>query len=988
MTSAWVRLWLPIFLLVFTIVNLELVAEYWLETRARETDQAMVLETVDALGARLEVLLGQQIYTSKAVASHVAFSPDLTQEEFAAYVESFIPSDSGVSLVAAARAPDLTLTRIYPLAGNEAGLGRSIRKHLKKEQAMHAGGGHKKPGDIVFAGPIKLMQGDVGFVARAPAFFAQRNPQGERVLWGLIAAFIPAKTLYREAGLTADSLGIDLALRKPATGQQTGKVFFGQSDLFESEANALIRPIKFGRDTWEIAAVPKTGWGGENLSALWFIRGVACFIGLLSCLGVIYRYRLHLKQQFAEQNFQGLFEASSDAIFIHDADTLNFIDVNRATEIHLGYSKAELLGQNLGLICSPECPVDTEAVSKTLEKDGKIVFETEHKRKDGALVEVEISAKQVQRADGAVVISAARDISERKKAEAALLRSQQDLINAIESINEGFALWGADGRLRLFNQRYIELSPYMKEIIKVGVSFESVLGYVFDQGLVTTDVGRDEWIAMRVRDHEAPTGPYELRAADGRYIKISEYSTPDGGCVGIYEDITELKRATEHIHYRAYFDVLTGLPNRENFLGKLSETLSVVKRTQQICALLFIDLDRFKHINDTLGHAIGDKLLREVALRLRTAVRETDFVARFAGDEFVVLLRYIEAPINGMRIAQNLLTKLGAPYELDGKEVYCSASIGIALAPNDTVEAETYLKYADLAMYQVKTGGGNAYRFFTNNMTKSTERFVAIEKDLWQSIKEQQCLLNYQPVFDLQQNTLTSVEALVRWQHPEFGLLQPDEFIPIAEETAFIDELGRWVIGDATATTINWHSQDRNKPLNVAVNVSSRQFWGQFDVQFVRDTIAAAGFPTDRLIVEITESLVLGEEQRIVKVLEELRAIGVGISIDDFGTGYSAISYLKRLPVTALKIDKSFIKDIERSLDDALLVESIIAMAKALRVKVCAEGIETESQRKMLRDMGCDFGQGMWFGEPLSAEEFRHRFLASNVVALRDRMTD
>ncbi|MEM7468716.1 MAG: bifunctional diguanylate cyclase/phosphodiesterase, partial [Pseudomonadota bacterium] len=367
---------------------------------------------------------------------------------------------------------------------------------------------------------------------------------------------------------------------------------------------------------------------------------------------------------------------------------------------------------------------------------------------------------------------------------------------------------------------------------------------------------------------------------------------------------------------------------------------------------------------------------------------ETDYVARFAGDEFVVLLRYIDAPINALRIAQNLLTKLGTPYELDGQEVYCSASIGIALAPNDTVEAEAYLRYADLAMYQAKAGGGNTYRFFTSNMTERAERFVTIEKDLRAAVKEHQCLLNYQPVFDLQTNKLSSVEALVRWQHPELGLMLPDEFIPVAEETAFIDELGKWVIAEATSTATNWRSHEQTKLLNVAVNVSSRQFWGHFDANFVSELLAEANFEADRLIIEITESLVLGEENRIVGVLEALRDLGVGICIDDFGTGYSAISYLKRLPVTALKIDKTFIRDIERSLDDALLVESIVAMAKALRVKVVAEGVETESQFTMLTEMGCDFGQGLYFGAPLSDADFRSRFLEPNVVQLHERARD
>ena len=984
MNRGSIQSWLPIALILVVIGNLTVLAEFRLRDRDREVQKDLVFDAVGTIRARLEVLLGQQLYITRAVASHIGSSPQISQQEFSKYVANFLPVDSVVSVVAAAAEPELAITRIYPVQGNESVLGYSYRTSIdQREPALKA----IEENSIVLAGPLNLVQGGVGFVARVPAFVVDEE-SANRTLWGLIAAVIPAETLYREVGLTSEDLNINVALRGVDASGPDGAVFFGDDTLFDLQTDAVTVPINLGSGSWLLAAIPKGGWGVGASSEVWLVRGLGFTLALFTCLAAFFRFRYSRRQEAAEKNFRDLFEANNEAMFIHDADSLTFMDVNHGTTTRFGYDKSELVGKHWSVICSSGCLVDLNSTRGILENDGKIVFETEHKRKDGSLVPVEISAKQIDRPEGPVIISTARDITDRKLAEDALRKSQQDLVNAIESINEGFTLWGKDGCLRLFNQRYIELSPHLKDIIRIGVSFREVLEYVYDQGLVTIDVNRDEWIEMRLRDHSEPTGPYEFRVTDGRYIKISEYLTPDGSCVGIYEDITELKRATEHIHYRAYFDVLTGLPNRENFLGKLGETLSVVKRTQQICALMFIDLDRFKSINDTLGHAVGDKLLREVALRLRSVVRETDFVARFAGDEFVVLLRYIDAPINGLRIAQNLLTKLGAVYELDEREVYCSASIGIALAPNDTVEAETYLRYADLAMYQAKSGGGNAYRFFTNNMTESAHRFVTIEKDLWQSIKEEQCLLNYQPVFDLQNNELTSVEALVRWQHPEFGLLLPDEFIPVAEETAFIDELGRWVISEAAQTTVNWANREQGKPLSVAVNVSSRQFWGQFDVQFVRDTIAAAGFPTQRLIVEITESLVLGEEQRIVKVLEELRELGVGISIDDFGTGYSAISYLKRLPVTALKIDKSFIRDIERSLDDALLVESVIAMAKALRVKVCAEGIETQNQLRMLQEMGCDFGQGMWFGEPLSADDFRHRFLASNVVPLRDGRND
>lgn len=954
--------------------------EYWLEQRQRDIQQETVFRAIGTMRARFETLVGQQLYTLQGLATYIGLNPELTQHEFVRFVENSLPVDSVITVIAGAR--NLIVNLIYPLEANKAVLGLNYRERsIQRPAALLA----IEQQDIVLAGPVELVQGGLGFVARTPVFIVDEVRRDKRSLWGLVAAVIPTDTLYEKVGLLSGELGIEVAIRgRDATGPD-GPIFFGAKDMFEANSNAIFAPIQIAKGQWQLAARPIGGWGAVDASTRWVVRAIGFAIGLLLLAVVWVQSRLSQQTAVAEQNFEDLFELSSDALYISDAETLQLLNTNQRGYRQLGYERDEMVGHNVAEFYSEKGAVALSQAKALLDEKGYLFFETLIAHKNGTLVPVEISSRRLTRSDGDIVISAVRDITERKLAEAALEKSRQDLISAIEAINEGFVLWDPDGNLQLYNQRYLDLAPELSGIIKIGVSFREVLTYTFDRGLVSTNFSREEWIESRLQDHLDPTGPYEFRAADGRYVKISEYVTADGSCVGIYEDITALKRATEHVHYRAYFDVLTGLPNRENFLGKLTETLAALKRSNQITALLFIDLDRFKIANDSFGHAIGDKLLREVALRLRTQVRETDFVARFAGDEFMVLLRYIDEPENAGHIADTLLKKLNVVYEIEGHDVYCSASIGIAVAPNDSFEPETILKYADLAMYQAKAVGGNAFSYFKANMTERAQRSVAIEKDLRNSIKENQCRLYYQPVFALDTNILGSTEALIRWKHPKLGFILPDQFISIAEETTFIDELGRWVIEEATRNTVNWQARESSSPIKVAVNVSSRQFWGEFDTSFVREVLLEANFPPDRLIIEITESLVMGDEERIIKVLEDLRDMGVGICIDDFGTGYSAISYLRRLPVTILKIDKSFVTDIERSLDDALLVESIVAMAKALRVKVVAEGVETDSQLSMLTDMGCDFGQGLLFGEPVSSEEFRTRFLEPNVVQLRDR---
>ncbi|MEM7466364.1 MAG: PAS domain S-box protein, partial [Pseudomonadota bacterium] len=596
------RSWFFILLTLVVVGNLIFAAEYWLRLNVREAEREQVFDAVGTLQARLEVLVDQQIYILRAVGSHVAINPDISRASFSAYVENLLPEDTVVSIVALAPAPELVVNNIYPLAGNEAVLGLSYRTDRQSPAALAA----IERNDVVVAGPIELVQGGMGFVARVPAFETRIDGQSQPKLWGLVAAVIRAEALYGEIDVLNQQLGLNIALRgKDATGAE-GPVFFGDELLFLETSEAVTRVITVGSGSWQLAAVPMYGWGDYTSWQLWLLRGLGAFVfGLLAFI-IFYKQRIYQQKELAQQNFADLFEHNNDGLFINDADTLEILNVNRKGESYLGYAKEELLGESLDKLYA-ECNADDlKTCVSAVADDGSTVFETFHQRKDGSLIPVEISAQLLSRESGDIVLSAVRDISDRREAQEALRKSQQNLVDAIESIKEGFVLWGPDGRLQIFNQQYIELEPRLRDLVKVGVTFEELLRHSYDNKIIVTDLDREEWIKMRMDDHKKPTGPYEFRVYDGRFIKISEYVTPDGSCVGIYEDITQLKRATEHIHYRAYFDVLTGLPNRENFLGKLSETLAIVKRTQQICGLLFIDLDRFKNINDTLGHAVGD----------------------------------------------------------------------------------------------------------------------------------------------------------------------------------------------------------------------------------------------------------------------------------------------------------------------------------------------------------------------------------------------
>ncbi|MCH7817532.1 MAG: EAL domain-containing protein [Proteobacteria bacterium] len=435
--------------------------------------------------------------------------------------------------------------------------------------------------------------------------------------------------------------------------------------------------------------------------------------------------------------------------------------------------------------------------------------------------------------------------------------------------------------------------------------------------------------------------------------------------------VQALKESEEHIRYRANYDSLTGLPNRPNFVEHLSEAIFRGQRNPGLTALLYIDLDRFKTINDTLGHDYGDELIKQVASRIHQTIRETDLVARLGGDEFTVLLTNMNDAIRASIIAKAILGRLSEPYSVYGHEIYSSASIGITVCPNDGEDANTLLKNADMAMYAAKDQGRNTFRFFTSQMTDRAQRFLELDKDMRRALREEEFYLCFQPILDLQNQSIIGIEALLRWQHPVKGLIGPDEFIPVAEETGLIVDIGLWVLRRSCAEAISWPLQDMHPEFYLSVNISMRQFKGGFGKAVLSEILAETDYPAKHLVLEITESLLIDDDARTREALDDFRQMGVGLAVDDFGTGYSALSYLRKFPVNILKIDRSFIHDIAENMGDRRLVEAIIAMAHGLDLVVVAEGVETSEQESLLRDLRCDMVQGYFYSKPIEANEIK-----------------
>jgi diguanylate cyclase (GGDEF)-like protein/PAS domain S-box-containing protein len=488
-----------------------------------------------------------------------------------------------------------------------------------------------------------------------------------------------------------------------------------------------------------------------------------------------------------------------------------------------------------------------------------------------------------------------------------------------------------------------------------------------------------------VTEHQDMACEVRLVASSGNiswgYIQATSLHSKDGkllGFLGSLSDISELKKAQIQMENLAFYDPLTGLANRRLFKNRLAKAVKSVQRTDSSIALFFLDLDQFKRINDTLGHDIGDALLKEIARRLNNNVRENDTVSRIGGDEFTILLTNVNNTHDVRIVAEKILLSLARPFMLNGQEIISTVSIGITMTPEDSIEPNTLMKNADLAMYRAKELGRNNFQFFCEDMNTAILHNLEMEKELNLAIKRNQFILMYQPKICIADNTITGVETLVRWRHPEKGLIPPDYFIPIAEETGQIIKIGAWVL-EHSCHEMGALIREGLMPENskVAVNLSAKQFSDPNLLQTVLDILIQSKIDPLNLELEITESIIMDDVEAAISIMEAIKSKGIYLSIDDFGTGYSSLAYLKRFPIDVLKVDRSFVSDIPEDKTDMAITSAVIAMAHKLGMKVVAEGIETQEQLDFLKKNNCDDGQGYLLSRPLTLPQLHH-FLVSN----------
>lgn len=657
----------------------------------------------------------------------------------------------------------------------------------------------------------------------------------------------------------------------------------------------------------------------------------------------------------SERQYRALMQEAADGIFIADSEG-NYVNVNPRGCQMVGYREDELLRMNMKDLIPAGDPPPQLALIRSARS---IMLERRLRHKDGHPVDVEISATMLE--DGRLQ-SIVRDITQRKRAEAEMLK----LSSAVDQTADSVLITDVNGLIEYVNPAFEHNTGYTSaeavgqtpRLVKSGQheqAFYEKLWATILAGKVFRAV-----VTNRRKDGSLYSEEKTITPIRDENRRITHF-------VSTGQDITERMQVQQRLQYLAYHDVLTGLPNRTLFMDRLEHALRRAPRTPRSAAVLFLDVDRFKVINDTLGHDIGDRLLHALAERLKSCVRDADTVARLSGDEFAILLEDLSSTDDVVRVARKILQAFANPFDLGDRELFVTTSIGVSIYPEDGKSDHDLLKSADTAMYRAKEAGRNTYQFYSPDMSARAVERLALETGLRRALERRELVLYYQPIVDMGTRRIVAVEALLRWQQPELGLIPPAEFIGLLEETGMIVPVGEWVIDSVAEQLARWKRAGRS--LRISVNLSARQFINKDFVNQVVSLAQQQRLDPKCLEFEITESILMQNAQDTLDLLTRLDSLGCRLAIDDFGTGYSSLSYLKRLPIDVLKIDRSFVRDVPDDKDDASIVSTIVAMAHNLKLTVVAEGVESEKQLTFLRACGCDLMQGTFYSRALPLDE-------------------
>jgi diguanylate cyclase (GGDEF)-like protein/PAS domain S-box-containing protein len=700
------------------------------------------------------------------------------------------------------------------------------------------------------------------------------------------------------------------------------------------------------------------------------------------------RKRSEIQHAHSEERYHATFEQAAVGI-LHTSLEGRLLRCNQRFADIIGYPHDEVCKLTFQQITLPEDLGDSVGVLKRMldGTDRAASWEKRYIRKDGALTWIKLTVSMLRDSQGRALhfIAVVEDINARKAAEVRLAVAQEALRASEERYRTAFQTsLDAITINRLSDGTYVDVNKAFLDI--VGYKREEVIGRTSVELEIWADLrDRQELVKILRSNSVCRNLEAQFRSKSGKLcwgLMSASLIQLDGvPCLlAMTRDISDAKAAEDQIRSLAFYDSLTGLPNRRLLLERLRQALAASTRSNRKRALLFVDLDNFKNLNDTLGHQAGDLLLQEIAQRLVASVRESDTVARLGGDEFVVMLEGLseparEAASQARAVAEKIQAAVREPCLLSGHEYFSTASIGITVFGDQLECTNEVMQQADIAMYQAKAAGRNTTRFFAPALQSAVNARAAMEEDLRQAIKMNQFLLYYQPQVD--HGRVIGAEALVRWKHPVRGILFPDEFIPLAEETGLILPLGHWVLDTACKQIATWAKRNESAHLTLAVNISARQFHQPDFVEKVLEVLDRTGANPQTLKLELTESMLVEDVEDVIGIMADLKARGLRFSLDDFGTGYSSLSYLRRLPLDQLKIDRSFVRDMVANASSGAIAQAVISMGRAMGLSVIAEGVETEEQRELLASLGCHSLQGYLFSRPLPLEEFQSAWMDS-----------
>ena len=939
--------------------------------RERAGAESRVLAEMALVQSRLATVLRGTFSPTDSLVHLVASQGGVSDEIFSAIGERLIAQTPTIRNLVIA--PGDRVAQIFPLAGNEA----AMNLHYPSIPAQYATVlKAKEKKSPVMAGPVALIQGGYGFIQRYPVFVKDANQSEERY-WGVISIVADVNKVLEAGGVkTASELNLSIV-------SDNGTTVFGDKNTGGDLPVTLNMDIPGG--AWELRAAPKDGWPSTSLfSSNYLLFGLinSLLVGFLSWL--LLRRQQTLKEQFttltatltakqqseaaaekSQRLLQAIMNSAPTLIYVFDREG-RLLFCNQQFEKAVGHSRESMIGTlRTDFLPAAIAEQHHNNDQSVLANGLALSIEESNQENDGEHTYLTLKSA-LRDADGEIsaVIGVSTDITSRKKAEKDLQLASTIFANTAD----GIIVTDPAGTIVLTNPAFTQITGYSAAEAQ-GKNPRILQSDHQDAGFYRT-----MWQALG--SVGLWQGEIWNRRKNGElfpeWLSITTVLDPCGAVsnyVGVFSDISAIKRSQAELEHLAHFDPLTELPNRSLFHDRLSHALERAGRYNQHVAVMVLDLDRFKTVNDSLGHPIGDQLLQQVAHRLKDCVRVEDTVARLGGDEFSVVLANLKSGDNIVDIARKILDSIERPFSINGHAAMVSTSIGIAVFPEDGTTPDLLIRNADAAMYQSKAAGRNTYHYYQPEMTQAAQRRLASEQALRRAIERQEFEVWYQPQLNLATGGLIGAEALVRWRDPERGLIPPNEFIPLAESTGMIIPIGEQVLRQVCQDIAKWQTSNLN-PGKVGVNVAGPQLFRSDFIGLLCDVIEKFAIPPSALEIEITETCVLDNPELARQLLDTIQDMGISIAIDDFGTGYSSLSHLKKLPIDTLKIDRSFVSDLPDHPHDIAITRAILAMGRSLGFDVIAEGVETKEQQKFLLDEGCIQGQGYLFAKPMPIKEF------------------